>query len=289
MRCNSLWDRRSSTIITRALRRNRTRASCGRRAAGSRSGSRRHARCALLRAWRSLLELTDFLAAVPLIYLQINGNRNFIAERLIAFEAGYRSLVTSRLYLDFAVFRNGYDDLYGYGTPSVASVSHSRRPRIWFSMFPLPTKRKAFTDGFELGPDWQLTHWWQVKGSYSYLHLNLESKSPNPNAIEVLNHATEQGSSPHHQIVVQSLINLPKRFEFDQTYRYVSGLSAQSVGGYNTADARLGWHLTRQLELSIDGDNLLQPHHAEFGGDPGGLVGIKRCVYGKLTWESQSK
>ena len=50
------------------------------------------------------LELTDFLAAVPLIYLQIDGNRNFFAERLIALEAGYRSLIVSRLYMDFAVF-----------------------------------------------------------------------------------------------------------------------------------------------------------------------------------------
>lgn len=233
-------------------------------------------------------ELTAFLAAVPLTYLQIIGSRNFIAEQLIGFEAGYRSLVKSRLYLDFAVFRNGYDDLYGYGTPTIASVISPAPPHLDY-IVPIANEEKGVTDGLELGPEWQLTHWWQVKGSYSYLHMNLESKTPHSNAFDASNIATEQGSSPHHQIVIQSLINLPKRFEFDQTYRYVSGLSAQSVGGYNTADARLGWHLTSQLELSIDGENMLQPHHAEFGGDPGGLVGIKRCVYGKLTWETRSK
>ncbi len=232
------------------------------------------------------LELSDFLAAVPMIYLQINGNRNFMAERLIAFEAGYRTLVVSRLYMDFAAFRNGYDDLYGYGTPTVAIGTAPTR--LIFEV-PIANEEKGFTDGFELGPDWQVTPWWQLKGSYSYLHLNLESKPSATNAIEVMNLASVQGSSPHHQIVVQSMIDLPKRFEFDQTYRYVSGLPAQAVGPYNTADVHLGWHATRQLELSIDGQNLFQPHHVEYGGEAGMFVGIKRAVYAKVTWQSQGK
>jgi iron complex outermembrane recepter protein len=231
------------------------------------------------------LELTDFLAADPLIYLQINGNRDFVAERLIALEAGYRSLIVSRLYMDFAVFRNGYDNLYGYGTAS-AAVDPLPIPHLTF-VVPIANEEKGFTDGFEVGPEFQITPWWQLRGSYSFLHINLESKTGDPNAIEVMNLATVQGSSPHHQVEFQSMINLPKRFEFDQTYRFVSGLPAQAVGLYSTADLRLGWHLKRQWEFSIDGQNLLQPHHAEYGGDPGGLVGIRRCAYAKVTWNSK--
>ena len=89
--------------------------------------------------------------------------------------------------------------------------------------------------------------------------------------------------------MIQSLINLPKRFEFDQTYRYVSGLPAQAVGGYNTADARLGWHVTRQLEFPSMVKICFSLITWSIGGDAGMLVGIKRCVYGKLTWESQGK
>jgi iron complex outermembrane receptor protein len=93
-----------------------------------------------------------------------------------------------------------------------------------------------------------------------------------------------EGSSPHHQVVIQSFLNLPKKFEFDQTYRYVSALPTQLVGSYGTADVRLGWRFTRYFGLSLVGQNLLQPHHAEFGGDPGSLVGIKRSVYAKITF-----
>jgi hypothetical protein len=60
---------------------------------------------------------------------------------------------------------------------------------------------------------------------------------------------------------------------------------AQPVKSDSTADARLGWHFSRQMELSVAGQNLLPPNHAEFGGDPGGLVGIKRRVYAKVTWK----
>jgi hypothetical protein len=40
------------------------------------------------------------------------------------------------------------------------------------------------------------------------------------------------------------------------------------------------------MDLSVVGQNLMQPHHAEFGGDPGGLVEIKRSVYAQITWKS---
>jgi hypothetical protein len=42
--------------------------------------------------------------------------------------------------------------------------------------------------------------------------------------------------------------------------------------------------MTRQIELSLVGQNLFQPFHYEDGGDPGPLVGIMRSGYLKLTW-----
>jgi hypothetical protein len=93
-----------------------------------------------------------------------------------------------------------------------------------------------------------------------------------------------EGSSPRHLVSFQSLFNLPKHFELDETYRYSSALPAQAVGSYSTADLRLGWHFGEGLDFSVVGRNLLRPSHEEFGGDPGPLVGIKRSVYGKMTW-----
>jgi outer membrane receptor protein involved in Fe transport len=104
--------------------------------------------------------------------------------------------------------------------------------------------------------------WWRLAGSYSFLHMDLGRSTgsrdfSSPNSTE--------GSSPQHQVVIQSFVELPKKLDFDQTYRYVSALPAQLVGSYRTADVRLGWRATGSRELSIAGQNLFEPHHAEFG------------------------
>jgi iron complex outermembrane receptor protein len=80
------------------------------------------------------------------------------------------------------------------------------------------------------------------------------------------------------------LFNLPKGLAFNVSYRYVSSLPAQKVKAYSTADARFAWHMSRQWALSVTGQNLLQPHHAEFGSDVNTIVGIKRDVYAQLVW-----
>jgi iron complex outermembrane receptor protein len=85
-------------------------------------------------------------------------------------------------------------------------------------------------------------------------------------------------------VVFQSLLSLPKRFDLDASYRYVSAVPAEGVSAYQTGDVRLGWRLAEGLEFSVVGQNLLQPSHVEFGGDPGPLVAIKRSAYGKITW-----
>jgi iron complex outermembrane receptor protein len=100
---------------------------------------------------------------------------------------------------------------------------------------------------------------------------------------------TDVGSSPHHEVVIQSLFSLPKNFEFDPTYRYVSALPALAIRSYSTMDIHLGWRIAGQVELSVVGQNLFQPVHYESGSSAGTNVGIKRGVYGKITWTREGR
>lgn len=227
------------------------------------------------------VELTDFggVSGLP-IYLRVDGNHQFRSEELIAYEAGFRTLITPKAYVDIALFYNDYHDLYSF---QVDAPFLETAPTPVHAILPLLTSNgiKGGGMGFEVAPDWKPTNWWELRVAYSYLNLNLEDK---PDSNDPTSVAGYEGSTPRNQVAIQSFLNLPKKLEFDQTYRYVSALPAQTVGSYQTADVRFGWHLTRELELSIGGRNLLQPHYAAFGGDPGGLVEIKRSVYGKLLW-----
>jgi iron complex outermembrane receptor protein len=218
----------------------------------------------------------------PPVYFDIQGSPTLKAERLLSYEAGYRVTITPHVYLDVAAFYNIYHDLQNYGALSLAAAT-TPPPLHLNIVIPYANGVEGHTIGAEIAPNWQITHWWQVRGSYSYLHMSLKDAPGFTDDTGMLL-ASYQGSSPRHSVVFQSLLSLPKRFDLDASYRYVSAVPAEGVSAYQTGDVRLGWRLAEGLEFSVVGQNLLQPSHVEFGGDPGPLVGIKRSAYGKITW-----
>jgi len=228
------------------------------------------------------LQLTALLTPSPLTFFRITGDRKFASEHLIGYEAGYRTLLRSKLYLDIAAFYNNYNQLLSIEPGTPFSETSPPPPHV---VVPLLFRNGLFgnTSGFEIAPDWTPTRQWRLRGSYSYLYMDLNKRAASQDASTV---NSTQGSSPHHQVMVRSSLDLPKKLEFDQTFRYVSALPAQLVKAYATADVRFSWRATRSLDFSIVGQNLFQPHHAEFGGDPGALVGIVRSAYAKITWQA---
>ena len=80
--------------------------------------------------------------------------------------------------------------------------------------------------------------------------MQLENK---PGSNDPTSVPSYEGSSPRHQVVIQSLVNLPKKLEFDQTYRYVSALPAQTGWKLPNDGREIRLALTRELELSVGG------------------------------------
>lgn len=241
------------------------------------------------------LQLTDLLTATPPIFLRVVGSTDFKSEQLLGTEAGYRRLFARNLYVDVSFFYNDYNDLYGYGATSIFTET-SPAPTHTVIQVSLANATAGDTTGFEIAPDWKPVSWWELKGSYSYLHLYVHDRAGVAGPFNDLVTSSDNGSSPNDEAVVQSLFDLPKKLEFDGTYRYVSALPAETsipagptVGAYSTADARFAWHGVPNMELSLVGQNLLQPHHPEFGGDDGPLVGIRRSFYGQITWRRDPK
>ena len=236
------------------------------------------------------LQLTDFLGSPPPLYLRVVGSKTFKSEQLLGTEAGYRTALASNLYLSGAFFYNNYNNLYGYGS-STTLIETTPAPTHVVLQIPLANATQGDTAGFEIGPDWSPTSWLTLKGAYSYLHLYVQSRPGVAGIYNVLVTSADNGSSPHHQVSMQSRFTLPKKFEADAMYRFVSALPAQTsvpagptVGAYSTGDFRLAWHPGEAFEISFVGQNLFQPEHPEFGGDDGPLVGVRRSYYGKITW-----
>jgi iron complex outermembrane receptor protein len=83
----------------------------------------------------------------------------------------------------------------------------------------------------------------------------------------------------------RSYYDLGLSLELDTMLSFVSSVHDFSIPAYTRADVRLGWHVSRQLELSIQGENLLGSLHLEYepeGFGRGNYIG--RSVGSKLTW-----
>jgi len=232
------------------------------------------------------LEQTQLLATAPIpIYLRVAGNPQFKSETLLGYEVGYRTLLTKRLFADIAAFHNHYNNLTSLGTP-VFSFESSPPPLREVATVAWENGIEGSTEGIEIAPDWKTASWLELKASYSYLNLDLENK---PGSTDTGTVRKDQASSPRHEFVLRPLLKLPRGFEFDPTYRYVSALPGLQISSYSTMDVHLGWRFAGRLELSVVGENLFQPKHAEFSGDPGGPIGIRRSVYAKIIWPSDGK
>ena len=65
--------------------------------------------------------------------------------------------------------------------------------------------------------------------------------------------------------------------------RYAGRLSAPQIEAYTEMDLLISRRLARGYEISLSGQNLLSPHHAELGGGASGPIEVERSVYGRVV------
>jgi len=217
-------------------------------------------------------------------FARFNANRNFLSEKLNGYELGYRRLVGKNVYVDLAGFYNQYYDLFSEDITGAPFIETSPAPTHILLPAEFGNGLEGATMGGEVAPEWRPTSFLRFRGSYSFLHMVIKKS---PGSQDVGSGPQIVGSSPQHQVLFQSSLDLPKRITFDLDYRYVSELPSLAVPAYSTADTRLAWSFGHHWEISVVGQNLFQPHHLEFASDPGPNVEIKRSVYGKLVWRSK--
>jgi iron complex outermembrane receptor protein len=223
------------------------------------------------------------------IFARFNANRSFAPEQLNGYEVGYRRLIGKNFYLDLAGFFNHHHDLFSEDVPSLVFSSQTTLP------FPAPAPPPSYlllaaqfqnglygaTYGGEIAPEWRPTKFWRLRGSYSFLRMSIKQA---PTSEVGLGSGSDNGSSPEHEASFDSGFDISRKLQLDLIFRYVSALPAQNVHGYSTGDARMGYRLSKHLGFSLVGQNLFQPGHVEYVGDPSGPIAIRRSVYASLSW-----
>ena len=203
------------------------------------------------------------------------GGAGFESETLIAYELGYRAQLAKKFSTSISAFYNDYNDIR----------SLSATPGTIIPLF-FANNLEGQTYGVELTADYQILDWWRLHAGYDWLDEHIHVK---PGQMD-LNDARNETSDPEHQFSIRSSMDLPGNIEFDTSLRWVdtlhnnNGMMVGTVPSYFELDARLAWHPTKNLELSVVGQNLLHDHHTEYGFPSTMREGITRSVYGKVTF-----
>lgn len=211
--------------------------------------------------------------ALPLPALvTLTGNPNLEAEHLTAYELGYRIEPAPALAFDVAGFYNVYDDLNNTqtGTPVLqfAPVPHLVIPET------IVGTASAESWGAEVSGQWQVTDYWRLVASYSWLHMSMHPAS-----------AQLQGDGPDNQAQLRSYLDLPHHIELNSAVYYVDSLPDLSVSSYIRVDLGLTWRPVKSLELGVFGQNLFDDGHVQYGGVRTPIMSrVPRNIFGRVTW-----
>jgi iron complex outermembrane receptor protein len=200
----------------------------------------------------------------------LEGTPLFEPEMVLAYELGWRLHPVQKFSFAISTFYNDYDDL------------RSAEPGKVLNTYPITIGNgvKGHAYGVELSGSYQLLKWWSLKGGYTFLEKKLVIE---PDSKD-LNKGTNESDDPNNQFLIQSMFDFPRGIEAGFVFRYVDVLTNRYVPSYMSLDVQLGWKITKWLQLSVVGQNLLDKEHPEFIPSSPSPRLIARSFYGKVTF-----
>jgi iron complex outermembrane receptor protein len=231
------------------------------------------------------LQIEPYIFALPgggFGVAQYNGSTKSQAERLRDFEIGYRAQPVKQFSVDVAAFAGLYHNLETLDPGEPYFTTDQGPPHLVLPSF-FGNTASAHTYGAEVFANWNATSRWRISVGYTAIHLNviLDPGSQDTNEYE------RADNTPENQVQVRSQLNLARNLEWDSAVYYVGHLrdgGNRPVAAYTRVDTRLGWRIGRHIELSLAGQNLLTPRHAEFhDAYEVNHTLVERSVLGKIT------
>lgn len=213
------------------------------------------------------------------------GQDSFDAEKLNAYELGFRWLAKSNLSLDLSLYHNDYRNLRSYKLGSTTFAS----PFLVNDQLIVNT-RKGEGTGYEITSNWQPVPDLKFRLSYSHLNLRTIETEPDPFIDDELI-STIEDRALNQQLSLWTQWNITPAIDLDLMLSYTDERPWQlpisidtTVDDYWNADLRLAWRPKKNFELSLIGKNLLEDSHKEFTEVffpyP---ARIERSVYGTIS------
>ncbi len=209
------------------------------------------------------------------------GSDNYGSEELWSWESGIRGHFRNKLYYDMAVFYHDYGKLRTILPGQIHMENNALGPVLVLPSH-FSNQKAAKSCGAELSLEYQPASWWRLNASYSYLEV--ETAVSREKTWET---PPDYNNGPRHQIKFRSSLDLSENWEMDIAGRCMARLPGTEIPGYCALDLRLGWRPGENIEISLTGNNLLDPRHPEFPPPvitPGSQNEIERNLSLKVSW-----
>jgi iron complex outermembrane recepter protein len=177
----------------------------------------------------------------------IAANDTFDSETANVYEVGYRAQVAAGASVTVTVFTSEYDRL------------RSIRPQPGGAVF--ANGIEGTNTGIEAWGTWRVVPSWQLLGGVTALRERWKVK---PGNVDIGGTA-QLGNDPAVQWNARSSWDVTPDLGLDIMARGVAALPSPAVPAYTAVDARLVWRPAPTLEVSLTGQNLFDPLHAEWG------------------------
>lgn len=175
-----------------------------------------------------------------IVPVRLLGNDDLESEELIAYELGHRVRLTDDLTLDTALFYHEYDRVISVPSLGLSSVTWNN-------------EAEGDAYGVETVVGWQAAENWRLEASYSLVNTHMHGP-----VVQF-----EEGNTPLHQAQLRSYLDITRDLELNGALYFVDELENGSADDYLRLDIGVTWRPTATLELSLWGQNLLNPSHIE--------------------------
>lgn len=175
--------------------------------------------------------------------MSINGSSDLKSQEVKSYELGYRVKPKDNLFFDFSLFYNEYDHLFTTeNNPTALSTIYDN-------------KMYGETYGTEIAAHWQVNKSWKLVGGYSFLNMQMRTEGSSTNTTLA---SRKEREAPHNIFHIRSQLNLLDNLEFDTILYYVDSVPHYSIPSYIRLDMGLTWHVSKNMDFSIIGQNLLE-------------------------------
>jgi iron complex outermembrane receptor protein len=201
----------------------------------------------------------------------VDPSPDFASEKLVAYEAGWRSRLLPQATVSVSLFYNDYDDLRTT-SPNPVTVLPVTFGNGW----------QGATYGLDAWATWTPLPWWRVVPGVEILRKRFDLK---PGEQDIAGTQSVLGHDPGHQVFLRSFMDLPDNWELYVGLRQIGALPAISVPSYFEADVKVAYRPSPNVELALVGQNLVHAYHAEGSQPSQPIHEIPRSWYAGIRWK----